>query len=146
MLKDEYYIKIAEAVSLKSKCLKKHYGAIIVNNDEIISTGYNGAASKENECKTCTKVVIDHRKDEATYLSCPAVHAEMNAMLGPSRQEMIGSTLYLAGQDMETGEFIAAKPCEICLRLIKNAGIDCVKNKNGILYIRNSDGKLISVG
>lgn len=136
MNKDTYYLGIAKAVAQKSKCLKKHYGAVIVNNDEIISTGYNGCCRGETECAICTK--IDCNKDEAEYKTCPAVHAEQNAIISASRKEMLGSTLYLAGFDVFTEKEIEAFPCEICLRLIKNAGIAKVINKNGVLYNRNT--------
>lgn len=145
---DEYYLQIADAVSIKSKCLKKHYGAIIVKNNEIISTGFNGPARGEAHCTKCTKVGSD--KDVVEYSSCPAIHAEMNCIISASRQEMLGSTLYLSGRDVsgsidEIGLPIAARPCEICLRLIKNAGIDKVINKNGVIYQRDSGGILREV-
>ena len=145
---DEYYLQIADAVSIKSKCLKKHYGAIIVKNNEIISTGFNGPARGEDHCFKCTKVGSD--KDMIEYSSCPAIHAEMNCIISASRQEMLGSTLYLSGRDVsgainEIGLSIAAHPCEICLRLIKNAGIEKVINKNGIIYQRDSRGLLKEV-
>ena len=145
---DEYYLQIADAVSIKSKCLKKHYGAIIVKNNEIISTGFNGPARGEDHCVKCTKVGSD--KDMIEYSSCPAIHAEMNCIISASRQEMLGSTLYLSGRDVsgtidEIGLPIAARPCEICLRLIKNAGIEKVINKNGVIYQRDSEGILREV-
>lgn len=145
---DEYYLQIADAVSIKSKCLKKHYGAIIVKNNEIISTGFNGPARGEDHCTKCTKVGSD--KDMIEYSSCPAIHAEMNCIISASRQEMLGSTLYLSGRDVsgsidEIGLPIAARPCEICLRLIKNAGIEKVINKNGVIYQRDSKGILKEV-
>ena len=138
---DEYYLQIADAVSLKSKCLKKHYGAIIVKNNEIISTGFNGPARGEDHCTKCTKVGSD--KDMIEYSSCPAIHAEMNCIISVSRDEMLGATLYLAGYITSTGEEnLNVAPCEICLRLIKNAGIDRVVTNNGVLYIRDSNGIL----
>ena len=145
---DEYYLQIADAVSIKSKCLKKHYGAIIVKNNEIISTGFNGPARGEDHCLKCTKVGSD--KDIIEYSSCPAIHAEMNCIISASRQEMLGSVLYLFGRDVsgsidEIGLPIAARPCEICLRLIKNAGIEKVINKNGVIYQRDSEGILREV-
>lgn len=145
---DEYYLQIADAVSIKSKCLKKHYGAIIVKNNELISTGFNGPARGEDHCLKCTKVGSD--KDMIEYSSCPAIHAEMNCIISASRQEMLGSTLYLSGRDVsgainEIGLSIAAHPCEICLRLIKNAGIEKVINKNGVIYQRDSKGLLKEV-
>ena len=145
---DEYYLQIADAVSLKSKCLKKHYGAIIVKNNEIISTGFNGPARGEDHCTKCTKVGSD--KDMIEYSSCPAIHAEMNCIISASRQEMLGSVLYLSGRDVsgaieEIGLPIEARPCEICIRLIKNAGIDKVINKSGVIYQRDSEGILREV-
>ena len=145
---DEYYLQIADAVSIKSKCLKKHYGAIIVKNNEIISTGFNGPARGEDHCVKCTKVGSD--KDIVEYSSCPAIHAEQNAIISASRQEMLGSVLYLSGRDVsgsidEIGLPIAARPCEICIRLIKNAGIDKVINKSGVIYQRDSEGILREV-
>ena len=145
---DEYYLQIADAVSIKSKCLKKHYGAIIVKNNELISTGFNGPARGEAHCTKCTKVGSD--KDVVEYSSCPAIHAEQNAIISASRQEMLGSVLYLSGRDVsgsidEIGLPIAARPCEICLRLIKNAGIDKVINKSGVIYQRDSEGILREV-
>ena len=145
---DEYYLQIADAVCIKSKCLKKHYGAIIVKNNELISTGFNGPARGEAHCTKCTKVGSD--KDVVEYSSCPAIHAEQNAIISASRQEMLGSVLYLSGRDVsgsidEIGLPIAARPCEICLRLIKNAGIEKVINKNGVIYQRDSEGILREV-
>lgn len=139
---DEYYIKIAEAVSLRSTCLKKHYGAVIVKNGEIISTGYNNPPRGEKHCTKCTK--CDNGKDEATYLSCPSVHAEQNAIISASRNEMLGADLYLAGFEIngETAKAIDAWPCEICLRLIKNAGIDSIINRTGPIYTKFG-GRLI---
>lgn len=141
MTKDEYYLGIALAVAKKSKCLKKQYGAVIVNNDEIISTGYNDVCRKEPHCTTCTKISCN--KDEVEYLTCPAVHAEQNAIISASRKEMLGSTLYLAGYEVKTGlENNKVEPCEICLRLIKNAGIDKIITNQGLLYKRNLEGIL----
>ena len=143
MNKDEYYLEIAKAVSKKSSCLKKHYGAIIVKNDRICSTGYNGAPAHEPHCVICTKKSI--RKDETAYMSCKSVHAEMNCIISASKEEMLGAALYLAGFDIELNTWIEAEPCEICLRLIKNAGIAQVINNSGIIYRRNSNGILEKV-
>ena len=142
MTKDEYYLGIAKAVALRSTCLRKAYGALIVKDDRVIATGYNGAPSGEPHCTTCTK--CGHGKDIETYLSCKSVHAEQNALLVPSRQEMLDADLYLAGFDVKTGEAVECEawPCEICLRLIKNAGINRIINKNGVIYKRSEDGIL----
>lgn len=143
MTKDTYYLDIALTVAKRSRCLKKHYGAVIVNNDEIVSTGYNDTCRKESHCFICTKV--DYDKDMAEYKTCPAVHAEMNAIISASRKEMIGSTLYLAGLQAgeEYFELDEVYPCEICLRLIKNAGIDRVITRQGVIYERDFETKVL---
>lgn len=141
MTKKDYYIGIALAVSKKSTCLKKQYGAVLVKDDEVVATGYNDTCRKEAHCSTCTK--ISGNKDMEEYNACPAVHAEMNAIISASRREMLGSDLYLAGYDAITKEEnTSASPCEICLRLIKNAGIDRIINRTGIIYERGEDGIL----
>ena len=141
MTKDEYYLGIALAVAKKSACLKKQYGAVIVKNDEIVSTGYNGNCRGEPHCIKCSKP--DCNKDEAEYSTCKTDHAEMHEIISASRNEMLGATLYLAGYITSTGEEnLNVEPCEICLRLIKNAGIDRVVTNNGVLYIRDSNGIL----
>jgi dCMP deaminase len=142
MTKDEYYLSIALVVAKKSKCLLKQYGAVIVNDDEIVSTGYNGNVRGEPDCISCTKVKCN--KDESEYLTCKSVHAEMNAIISASRKEMLGSTMYLAGYNSITGEEnLNVEPCEICLRLIKNAGIDRVVTSNGAIYQRNPETKIL---
>ena len=136
---DEYYIEIAKAVSLRSTCLKKHYGCVIVAHGELLSTGYNGNPRGESHCWQCTK--CGNGKDEATYLSCGSIHAEMNALLSAARRDTLGADLYLAGFDVKTGEAIECEawPCEICLRLIKNAGINRIINNKGVIYCRSND-------
>jgi dCMP deaminase len=133
---DEYYLNIAKAVSERSTCLKKWYGAVLVKNGTILSTGYNGSVRGEPHCGSCSKAPGNGDMEE--YLSCPAVHAEQNALLAASRNDMIGADLYLAGYDVKTGEAIecSAWPCEICLRLIKNAGIYRIINNKGVIYMR----------
>ena len=140
--KEAYYLGIARAVALRSTCLRKAYGAIIVKNDRIIAAGYNGVPSDEPHCTTCTK--CGHGKDIETYLSCKSVHAEMNCIISASRNEMLGADLYLAGYDVKSGEPVECEawPCEICLRLIKNAGINRIINKKGVIYSRSNDGIL----
>lgn len=124
--KNEYYLNIAAEVAKRSTCLRRQYGAIIVKNDEIIATGYNGAPRVENNCcdmNYCYREAHNIPHGEQ-YEKCVSVHAEQNAIISARRQDMIGATLYLAGWENETrmapGE---AQPCTICWRLIKNAGI-----------------------
>lgn len=131
--KDDYYLNIATAVAGRSTCLRRHYGAVIVKNDEIIATGYNGAARGDANCcdihTVCPRSHKDHNSGD--YSDCPAVHAEQNAIISAPREQMIGATLYLSGTDIikttdntiHTKPIYGAEPCPICARLIKNAGI-----------------------
>jgi len=126
--KDAYYLEIAKTVAIRSTCLKRQYGAVIVNNDEIISTGYNGAPRGECHCidtgycykdKNPVPIDINSAVHGNQYGSCVAVHAEMNALIVASRKETNGATLYLACLDKN----VKAIPCNFCDRMIKNAGI-----------------------
>ena len=141
MTKKDYYLGIALAVAKKSSCLRKQYGAVIVKDDSVVATGYNGPPRGEAHCTACTK--IDCNKDMTEYETCPAVHAEMNAIISSARKEMLGADLYLAGYDLAYGaENLNARPCEICLRLIKNSGINRIINSTGVIYERSNDGIL----
>lgn len=130
--KKEYYLEIAKAVSKRSTCLKRHYGAVIVKDDEIIATGYNGAPRGEENCcdkGTCPRMNIEH--NSGNYADCPAVHAEQNAIISASRRDLIGATLYLCGEEIDPATktvktITSAAPCPICERIIKNAGISRV--------------------
>ena len=120
--KREYYLNIAAAVARRSTCLRRQYGAVIVKDDRIISTGYNGSARGEDNCCDvgyCWREAHNVPHGEQ-YEKCVAVHAEDNAISQAGR-ESIGATLYLAG--FENCKRIAAKPCVMYARKIKNAGI-----------------------
>ena len=123
--KDTYYLNIAKAVAERSTCLRRNYGAIIVKNDEVIATGYNGSARGESNCcdiyKSCPRKNKPHNSGD--YSDCPAVHAEMNAIISAARKDMIGSTIYLVGVESDGTKIKDIEPCPICKRLIKNAGI-----------------------
>lgn len=129
--KTEYYLGIAGEVAARSTCLRRQYGAVIVREDEIIATGYNGAPRGEANC--CDRGVCERDRlgvpHGERYELCVAVHAEMNAIISAARRDMIGSTLYLVGFDGDTP--VRAEPCEICRRLIKNAGIRAVVVRRG---------------
>lgn len=123
--KDEYYLKIAEAVLARSTCLRRKYGAVLVKDDEIISTGYNGSPRGAVNCcdaGRCARAeqAIPHGE---RYEACATVHAEANAIISASRREMIGATLYLAGQEADGTPIAEIAPCVMCQRLIENAGI-----------------------
>ena len=131
--KENYYLDIADAVLQRSTCLRRKYGAIIVRNDEIISTGYNGAPRGRVNCTDagrCARVEMKIPSGER-YELCRSVHAEANAIISASRRDMIGSTLYLVGRDAATGTLLHdATSCSMCRRQIINAGIDRVIIRN----------------
>lgn len=124
--KRNYYLDIADAVSGRSTCLRRCYGAIIVSNDEIIATGYNGAPRGRVNCidtGRCTREELAIPSGQR-YELCRSVHAEANAIISASRKDMIGATLYLAGRDHKTGEILKdTTSCSMCRRMIINAGI-----------------------
>lgn len=130
--KDEYYLKIAAVTSERSTCLKRRYGCVIVKNDEIIATGYNGAPRNQPNCcdiyEQCPRLHVPSNSGD--YRGCPAVHAEQNALLSAGRDQLLGATLYLAGFENKNGcwEPILAEPCPICQVLIANAGIANIIN------------------
>ncbi len=125
--KDKYYLSIADAVSKRSPCLRRQYGAVIVKNDEIISTGYNGVPRGVKHCETCKR---ENAPRGENYFSCPAVHAEANAIISAARRDMIGATLYLACNEKN------AFPCKDCQRLIINAGISKVITEEKICDVQ----------
>jgi dCMP deaminase len=125
MPKDMYYLNLADAVLERSTCLRRHYGAVIVNNDQVISTGYNGSPRGEaNCCDTglCERERLNIPKGER-YELCVAVHAEQNAVISASREKMLGATMYIVGRNRSDGSLANPAPCMICRRFIKNAGI-----------------------
>lgn len=124
MSKNEYYLEVAAVVAKRSTCLRRQYGAVIVKDDSIVSTGYNGAARGEPNCCDvgyCWREA-NHVPHGEQYEKCRAVHAEQNAINAGNRADMVGATLYLAG--WENGKRLPdPKPCLMCERSIKNAQI-----------------------
>ena len=133
--KTNYYLDIADAVAARGTCLRRNYGAIIVKNDQIVSSGYTGAPRGRKNCSDrgiCVREMLNVPRGER-YELCRSVHAEANAIISASRDEMLGATLYLSGRDAKTGEQIAdAMCCDMCKRLVINAGISfvIVRNEN----------------
>lgn len=122
--KANYYLDIAKSVAERSTCLRRRYGAIIVKNDEIIATGYNGAPRGEEnciDCGYCEREALGIPKGER-YELCVSVHAEANAIISASRGKMLGGTIYIVGLEAD-GTFANPAPCMMCRRLIVNAGI-----------------------
>lgn len=141
--KVNYYLDIAQSVAGRGTCLRRCYGAIIVKNDEIISTGYNGAPRGRKNCidlKRCIREELKVPSGER-YELCRSVHAEANCIISAPRRDMLGATLYLACLDGRTGELIAnSNSCTMCKRQIINAGIETV-----IIRDTLSDYRVISV-
>lgn len=145
--KDEYYLGIALAVSKRSTCLRRHYGCVIVKDDTIIATGYNGSPrGMENCCDrgTCKRASAERY---TSYEKCDSVHAEQNALISASRDRLIGATVYLACEQHNDDCFVSGWPewikdedpfpCPICMRMLLNAGIERIVNGRGNIYVRN---------
>ena len=132
--KHNYYLDIAETVSERSTCLRKRYGAIIAKNDVIISTGYNGSPRGRKNCSDigkCYREKLGIPRGER-YELCRSVHSEANAIISASRENMLGSSLYMCCTDPVTGEVVpGTNSCMMCKKLIINAGI-------AKIYIRDS--------
>ena len=131
--KINYYLDIAETVLERGTCLRRNYGAIIVNNDQIISTGYVGAPRGRKNCidmNVCVRETLKVPRVER-YELCRSVHAEQNAIIHASREDMIGAVMYLVGKDAKTGQYVEnASACSLCKRMIINAGIHNVIIRN----------------
>ena len=127
--KENYYLDIAQTVLERATCLRRVYGAIIVKNDEIIATGYNGAPRGRRNCVDmgyCTREALAVPRGER-YELCRSVHAEANAIISASRRDMVGGTIYLVGRDAATGALLGdADSCSMCRRQIINAGLERV--------------------
>ena len=124
--KENYYLDIAQTVLERATCLRRVYGAIIVKNDEIISTGYNGAPRGRKNCVDlgyCTREALKVPRGER-YELCRSVHAEANAIISAARRDMVGGTIYLVGRNAQTGELLHdATSCAMCRRMVINAGL-----------------------
>lgn len=123
--KVDYYLNIALDVASRGTCLRRNYGAVIVKDDAIVSTGYTGAPRGLPNC--CDRGVCEREEQGIPsgerYELCRSVHAEMNAIINAGREKTLGATLYLAGYDVTTGQLLDAQPCFLCKRIILNAGI-----------------------
>jgi len=132
--KINYYLDLAEVVLQRCTCLRRHYGAVIVKNDEVISTGYVGAPRGRKNCTDighCVREELKIPRGER-YELCRSVHAEANAIISAPRKEMLGAMLFLVGVDARTKEYIQnSNSCSMCKRMIINAGIEKV-------YIRDT--------
>lgn len=139
--KINYYLEIADTVLKRGTCLRRNYGAVIVKNDEIISTGYSGAPRGRKNCINlgyCAREKLKIKSGEK-YELCRSVHAEQNAIISAARKDTLNATMYMVGRDAKTGELVDhIDSCSMCKRVVINAGIDkvIVKDKNETLGYR----------
>ena len=144
--KDEYYLDIARVVSRRSTCLRRHYGCVIVKDDIIIATGYNGSPRGEENCCDTGKCKRANAERYTSYENCASVHAEQNALIAASCDRLIGSTVYIACEELVVDKMTSAMwnkdmykliedknpvPCPLCARMLKNAGVIRVVNRRG---------------
>lgn len=132
--KDMYYLDIAKAVAMRATCLRRKYGAIIVKDDRIVSTGYNGAPRGKCNCCDTEQCIREELKVQhgERYELCRSVHAEQNAVIFAGFDKTNDATLYLAGIEAETNALVSAPDCcMMCKRVLINAGIKQVKFLNG---------------
>ena len=140
--KEDMYLNCAEVFAYRSTCIKRNYGAVIVKDDVVISTGYNGSPrGEENCCDTgdCPRIRRNMHQGEG-YGICRAIHAEANALLNCSREQTLGADLYLTGITPGENTIYKARPCPVCSRLIIQAGI-----RNVILRVGEGEGEYITV-
>lgn len=131
--KIDTYLNCAESFAYRSTCLKRKYGAVIVKNDAVVSTGYNGSPRGFEDCcdiGKCPRIEQNMHQGEG-YGICRAIHAEANALLNCSREQTIGADLYLAGVNPDDSSVHKAKPCPLCARMIIQAGINNVILRTG---------------
>ncbi len=126
--KDDYYLGIAREVSTRSTCFRRSIGAIIVRDDQIISTGYVGSPRKTKDSLEhgfCLRdrLGVPHGQ---RYDLCRSVHAEQNAIINAARAgvSLLGGDLYIFGSSPTDGKVIDAFPCFICKKMIINAGLN----------------------
>ena len=124
--KHNYCLDIAQTVAERSTCLRKKYGSIIVKNDVIVSTGYNGSPRGRKNCSDISYCMREHLQIPRgeRYELCRSVHGEANAIIAASREQMLGADLYMACVDPKDGSIVGGTcSCMMCKRMVINAGI-----------------------
>jgi len=115
---DDYFLALATAVSARADCTRAQHGAVIVGTDRrVVSTGYNGGPSGGASCLEgeCPRAFSDVPSLTPDYSNCIALHAEQNAIAYADYGRTHGGTIYITGQ-----------PCDMCVKLIRAAGIERV--------------------
>lgn len=140
--KCNYYLDIAETILERGTCLRRNYGSVIVNEDEIVSTGYTGAPRSTDNCCDIGVCLREELKIPrgTHYELCRSVHSEANAIISASRKEMIGGTLYLVGKEGNGDLVKDADCCIMCKKLIINSGIDKV-----VIRITKDEYRIVEV-
>lgn len=127
---EEYYLGIAKQVCKKSTCLRNRYGAVIVRDNQIISTGYCGAPRKTKDCAEHGFCFREEKNipSKQQYEQCRSVHAEMNAIINAARAgvSLFQGDIYIYGENAKTNETKDAFPCFLCKKMIINAGLEKV--------------------
>jgi len=139
--KDEYYLGIAKSVAQRSPCIRRQFGAIVVKEDVVVSTGYNGPARGVVNCMEVGCLKEEMKVPHYTgYEWCIGVHAEENCIINAARHgaSVLGGTLYLYGQDYRDGSLVEGRPCDRCKRVLINAGIKRV-------VIKRADGSILKL-
>ena len=140
--KNNYYLDMAEAALERATCLRRKWGCVIVKDDEIIATGYNGAPRGRKNCTDigkCVREELNIPRGER-YELCRSVHAEQNAIISAPRKDMLGATLYEVGIDVKTGNYVEnSMPCAMCKRFIINAGISKIIQRDTKTKYREID-------
>lgn len=159
LTKDEYYLSVANAVSMRGTCLRRNYGAIIVKNDRVVSTGYTGAPRGVKNCcdiGKCLRNVLGCKAGER-YDVCCSIHAEMNAIIHGTYSDMVGADMFVSGTERETGKIVNSLPCYMCFRFIVNSqigrviyhtgtGFGVITQNDLLFYVENYNQKLIEQG
>lgn len=143
----QFFLEVAEACARQSTCLRRHYGAVIVNPTDrtIISTGYNGSPRGKPHCTdsgTCIRQKLNIPMGEQ-YQWCCSNHGEMNAII-QSKQSVKDCVLYLYGWDVELNRSIIPKPCFMCTKLMLNSGIYKVYTGQNVIDINDLYDSYIS--
>jgi len=133
--KRQYYLELAHVVAKRGTCLHRNYGAVIVSNDQIVATGYTGAPRGVTNCTTCLREELKVPKGQ-NYELCRSVHAEVNAIIHAGRERCLGSIMYLVGIERNSEAILSDLPCNMCQRVIQNAGIETIVTYNYSLYVK----------
>lgn len=143
--KTEYYLNIAREVAQRSTCLRRRVGAVIIREDQIISTGYAGAPRGTPNCidvGSCARVEANIPSGER-YELCRSVHAEANAIINAARAgvSLLNGTMYIHVENLNGSITEEANSCLMCQRIIINAGLNnvIIRQKQGFLDIPVSD-------